>query len=106
MIVSMDGAPPREVLRVKTPQRISILAWTPDSRRVLVRKFMTTATAPSEVWAVSIADGTARKLPMNPDIITPGSPTRFHPDGRQVVFLTGQGKREVQVIESIPGAMK
>ena len=62
----------------------------PDGRQLL----FTTVTWPSgepegHVWRVSAEGGEAQKLEMDLDVLR-GGVLRVHPDGRQLVFTSGQ----------------
>ena len=52
--------------------------------------------AVNELWQVSIADGKARKLPID----LPVRQVRLHPDGRQMTFLSGDRTQEIWVMEN------
>ena len=60
---------------------------------------------PSELWRVSVADGSAHKVGLNADwvpfLAVPGrQSTSFHPDGRQVAFVMGESKLEIWTLEN------
>ncbi len=60
----------------------------PDGRQLL----FTTVTWPSRepaVWRVSAEGGEAQKLELDLDVLR-GGVLRVHPDGRQLVFTSGQ----------------
>jgi Tol biopolymer transport system component len=111
-VMPVGGGDVREVLRVELPARVvgpSGLAWTPDGRHLLVsvsRKYTgdPTAGAVTELLRVPIAGGKAQKVGLAMVRIGLGG---VHPDGRRIVFDSGQPResaQEVWVMENIlPG---
>jgi Tol biopolymer transport system component len=79
------------------------VAWTPDGREVLFGR-AAGADERVEVWRAPIAGGAARptglRMPFLRDL-------RVHPDGRKVVFASGQTRGELWVMENfLPAAAR
>jgi hypothetical protein len=94
-LVPVDGGEPRPLLSASPPEMIigSLVKWSKDGKSLLIEKQMGDGS-PSELWRVSAADGSARKVDLNADwvrflAVTGRQSTSFHPDGRQVAFVKG-----------------
>ncbi len=98
LLVPTAGGPPRELMRVSEPQNTVFLAWTPDGRSVLTRKFL--GPGQVEQWRIPLDGGQPNKLEVNARF--PSAGFRVHPDGRQVVFpvATPRMPSEVWVLEN------
>jgi hypothetical protein len=61
----------------------------------------------SELWLVPIADAPPRKLDFDANRVAPYAPgkIRLHPDGRQLVYVSGQLSEEVWVLENFLPAL-
>jgi Tol biopolymer transport system component len=102
-VVPVGGGGVREVLRVELPARIagsSGLAWTPDGRHVLVPVLPKYAGGPqpgaaTELLRVPVAGGKAQKLGLAMERIGLGG---VHPDGRRIVFDSGQPRESAQEV--------
>ncbi|MEX2273378.1 MAG: hypothetical protein WD690_18050 [Vicinamibacterales bacterium] len=108
-VVTSDGATHREVYRRKRPFAFSFdaLAWTPDSRALLMNVSGDTDDAPRELWVVPVEEG---RRPVRLDlglknILNDG--IAIHPDGRQIAFSVAKPlKREIRVVENVLGALR
>ena len=90
------------LIRLPGPEEIGAISWTPDGQALLVekRRQSDTTGAPFtyELWRVSAAGGTPRKL----DLAIEGMHNlRIHPDGRRIAYTVGSGYMpEVWVMEN------
>jgi Tol biopolymer transport system component len=111
-VVPVGGGEVREVLRVELPARVfgpGGLAWAPDGRHLLVPILPKFTGAPepgaaTELLRVPVEGGQARKSGLTMDRIGLGG---VHPDGRRIVFDSGQRKesaQEVWVMENFQSA--
>ena len=111
MLVPVTGGQPKELLRVKDPQRIDtrgFVSWTPDGQSVIVPLHLDASPSSSvnrELLLVPIDGRAPRKLALDTRNLARGG-VRVHPDGRQVAFATGGGRTsEVWVLENfLPAA--
>jgi Tol biopolymer transport system component len=108
-VVPVGGGEVREVLRVELPARIwgpAGLAWAPDGRHLLVPINPKSTGgpapgAPTELLRVPVAGGQAQSLGLAMERIGLGG---VHPDGRRLVFDSGQPResaQEVWVMENL-----
>ena len=99
----------RELFRGKAyePQGIArYVAWTPDGRSVLIsvdRKLGDAAATRRDVveggrdlLLVPVTGGQPRKIHVDALCCE----VKIHPDGKQIAFLSGEGKSEVWVLEN------
>jgi TolB protein len=107
-VLPVGGGEAREVLKVELPERVrgpSGLAWTPDGRHLLVPILPKFAGGPvpgaiTELLRVPVEGGEAQKSGLAMARFGLGG---VHPDGRRIVFDSGQPKdqvREVWVMEN------
>jgi Tol biopolymer transport system component len=97
-IVPVDGRSPRELLRLKPEDALSLrfTQWTPDGRSIVFGKS-------GEVWIVQAAGGSPRKIELG---MGPVLDLRIHPDGRQIAFTTrNKGTQEVRAAERLFSAL-
>jgi Tol biopolymer transport system component len=102
-VVPAGGGEVREALKVELPARVfgsSGLAWTPDGRHLLVPiipKFTgwLEPGAASELLRVPVAGGKAQNLGLAMVRIGLGG---VHPDGRRIVFDSGQRRESAQEV--------
>jgi Tol biopolymer transport system component len=99
-IVPSAGGEVRELFQSMDKEFILDLNWTPDSRFLWFRR-----VAPSndpkvspkwESWKVSPDGADLQKL----ELAVSGGGMRFHPDGRQIAYYTGRGRRDLWVMEN------
>lgn len=97
------GGEPRELLRLKDPERFrTFMAWTPDSRRLLYQRISSPTAQESELWLVPASGGKPRKIDLG---FADLRELKIHPDGRQVVFHTPTDTYEVWVMENFLPAL-
>jgi len=99
-LVPSAGGESREVFRSQENELIRSMNWTPNGRFLWFEK-LTLSKDPKvpskmECWRVSPDGGNLQKLELN----FPGLQFRIHPDSRQIAFWTGQGRRDLWVIEN------
>jgi Tol biopolymer transport system component len=85
------GGEPRELLRIKDPERITTIAWMPDGRHLLFGKG-------DEMWRIPVAGGEPQRLGLAMDRLRGLS---VHPDGRRIAFTSGAPEIEVWVMENL-----
>ena len=98
LLIPVAGGQPRELLRVslaEASQRFGGMAWTPDSRAVIVMK---NRDDRGELWLVPVTDGQPRKLDI--DLTNWAGGFRVHPDGRQIAFVAGKAASEIWALEN------
>jgi Tol biopolymer transport system component len=103
MVISAPGEKPHELgPPVKYPEVIDdILALTPDGRSVL----FTTADREQEqlghkFWRIAVEGGGGRQEIQLPKDLGYFGTVSFHPDGRQLTFITENSKSAVWVMEN------
>lgn len=102
---TLQGGEPRELLRVAEPETLGgFVAWSPDGKSLLFRKFVAGATR-RDIWRISAEGGTPHEVGLNEGI---GRSPSIHPDGHQVAYTTiGQSKHEIWALENfLPQATK
>jgi Tol biopolymer transport system component len=104
-IVPVDGGTPREIWRLEPGQWINnaAMAWTPDSRSVLVHRMLNADATESELWIVPVSGGSPRKLGFDATQVAAYQPgkIRLHPDGKQLAYQSrGESTTAVWVIEN------
>jgi Tol biopolymer transport system component len=111
LVVSVADGSAREVLRLTAQaafSRIHTIAWTPDSRAILVAR--KTSGRP-ELWSVDVASGRSRTFDVDRSdwaaAMSDHDESNFldggfslSPDGRQVAFLMGKSGAEVWALEN------
>jgi Tol biopolymer transport system component len=105
----VDGATPRELLRIAAPEDLRAPTWSPDGTHLLFFKLDTRDPfATVEVWAISAAggapyrtelDGHLPSLPFNDADLN--KPIRVHPDGRTLAIETTKPEAEVWTMENV-----
>lgn len=101
-LMSTAGGEPREVLRAKEGENIvgfRGFAWTQDGKSALYIK--KTNNDPKdetfELWQISVDGGEPQSLGLKMSSLRQ---VRLHPDGKRIVFVAGQPKGEVWVMEN------
>jgi hypothetical protein len=89
-LVATTGEPGvRDLMRVESLVGLTVAAWAPDSRSVLLQKVAGTGAAQDRAfhsWWVSVPDGVSRQLPHYL-----GFPA-IHPDGKRLAFQVVSGE--------------
>jgi len=101
MVVSADGGPPREVLRVGDGEALTGIAWTSDGKYLLFVKGSGGLSIPGltpEVWRISVNGGEAEKVGL---AAQNRGTLAIHPDGRQIAFTADDTRGEVWVMENL-----
>ena len=81
-----------------------MVGWTPDGREILFARDLKLATKPSTtLWRIRLDGGEPRKLELGMNVL---NDIRFHPDGRRVVFDSGQRGAEIWVMENFLPPLK
>ena len=93
-VVAFNGGTPRELVRVSGVTNLNnFTVWTPDGGQII---FEQTKDGENSSWIVPVNGGVTRQL-------DPTFPTsrqiRIHPDGRRIVYDTGNNVFEVWVLE-------
>jgi Tol biopolymer transport system component len=99
-VVPIEGGQSREVLRLKHPDRIANtpgLVWSKDGRSILFEK-----RSEKNPWMVSVSDGKSKRLDLN---MLNVRHMQLHPDGRRLVFISGDTRLEVWVMENFLPAL-
>jgi Tol biopolymer transport system component len=98
LVIPLEGGEPRELLRVAEPETLGgFVAWSPDGKSLLFRKFVAGATR-RDIWRISAEGGTPHEVGLNEGI---GRSPSIHPDGHQVAYTTiGQPKHEIWALEN------
>jgi Tol biopolymer transport system component len=100
MIVPSAGGEVRELFQTTGKGFILDLNWTAGSRflwfRSISRSDDPKVTPKWESWRVSPDGSNLQKL----ELSVPGGGIRLHPDGRQIAYYTGRGRRDLWVMEN------
>jgi Tol biopolymer transport system component len=78
-----------------------VMAWTADNRGVLVfapHEAVDRPRAKGDLWLVSVADGSARKLALDLEVAGPPG-ARFNPKTNQLAITVDETRRELWVLE-------
>ena len=111
-VMPTAGGEPRELLRLKDPERFCGSRWTPDGRYILfgTRKrspaFPNHPDEPVELWRVPAEGGEPQKLLAMDGLLVIDRLLNLsiHPDGQRIVFTGGKKESEVWAIENfLPG---
>ncbi len=99
-IMPAAGGEPRELIRVPEPEAIieTSLAWTPDSREVLIARRASSLRGPTRLWRIPVQRGEARPVPLS--VAAGLQSVSLHPDGRRLAFTTGPGNAAVWRMEN------
>ncbi len=115
LLIPARGGEPRELMRMPAEVapaelldftkglRMDVIGWARDSRSVFLRKQVSDAKEPDEIWQAPIDGSAPRKLDLKFNRNETG--IRIHPDGRQIAFMVQDQERpkpgEVWVLENI-----
>jgi Tol biopolymer transport system component len=105
-VMPAAGGEVRELLRVKEPESITTIAWTPDGRHLLFARGNMARTDPrkqaAELYRIASAGGEPQPLGLAMKHLRD---LRVHPDGRRIAFTAGLGEMEIWVLENfLPAA--
>lgn len=100
-LVPLGSGQPRIVYDGEDLAWFNLLAWTPDSRSVLVGRYDTPERTKVGVWRVPSAGGEPASIGL---AMAGLRDLRVRPDGRGVVFTAGLNKGDVWVMENFLGA--
>ena len=99
-IVPVAGGEPRELIRSGMRVYTATVAWTPDGRHLLLAKRSDDPETqfPHELWRIAAAGGEPESLGLTAE----GGifQVLVHPDGRRIVFTSGQPVRELLAAEN------
>lgn len=96
------GGPSRHRVRVQPPQRLSALAWSPDSAFIIYAIQTMGAKGGFELWQVRADEGEPESLGLVMEHLVPNG-LGVHPDGKSIAFGAGTPRRsEVWVMDLIP----
>ncbi len=100
-VIPAAGGEGRVIADGETLRWFNFVAWTPDAREVLFGR-QTGPDGTVELWRVPAGGGEARRAGLS---MLDLRNLRLHPDGRRVVFTSGQNKGELWVMENfLPAA--
>ena len=101
MIVPGAGGPAKEILRTKAGESIPWITWTADGSSIWLAKYSPNSEGTGkpgiEFLSISPDGHNVRNLDMS---LKNYGAIRFHPDGRQIAFWTGQSKLELWALEN------
>jgi len=98
MVMPAEGGQPRLLFEVPGSEWVKVVGWTPDAREILFTRDLKLATEPSTtLWRIPLEGGEPRKIELGRNVL---NDIRFHPDGRRVVFDSGQRGNEIWVMEN------
>jgi Tol biopolymer transport system component len=112
VVLPAEGGPTRELMRVNKPVGLTVLGWTPDGKELVVWERLGEKPSygpgdPVQLWLVNVADGQRRKLDLGGARLPPAARISFHPDGRQIAYMTvGSSHTELWVLENFLPATK
>jgi Tol biopolymer transport system component len=97
LLISVAGGPSKEIYRTSEGEYIQWLEWTPDGRSIWLMKYRQ-AVDPKmkpfyEFMSLSPDGKDVRKLELS-------NMGRIHPEGRQIVYHSGQVKAELWALEN------
>jgi Tol biopolymer transport system component len=97
-VTDLAGNSPRELLRVRMPDQLTMIDWAADGRFIYAVRANLDDAAPAarsslRVDRVSVADGATRTLQLG--VSGNNSPIAVHPDGRRLYFTAGHAANEL-----------
>lgn len=102
--VSSGAGDPRELIRVRAPERMVLAGWTPDGMHVLVTRWIQSPpdspepSRPGTLWRVPVGGGAPVSTGINMEALRDVS---INPDGRRVAFNSGFKNSEMWVLENL-----
>lgn len=105
LVMPAGGGEARQLYRREDASSFTLLAWSPDSRFILLKRLPPDGQTGSgnagdleaEVLRIPAAGGPALKLELSAAGLRN---LRFHPDGKRIAFAVGEPKNEVWVLEN------
>lgn len=98
MLLPINGGQPRLLFKVSGSEYLKVVGWTPNSQEILFTRNTKLATKLSTtLWRISINTGTPRSIELGLPVLTN---IRFHPDGKRIVFDSGQRGAEIFAMEN------
>lgn len=96
-ILPTAGGETRDILQGKL-EMFAKHAWTPDGKTILVIKRTASGTKDEkrELWQVDSTGGEPRKINVGMEL----RDMQLHPDGRRIVFTSGNNSKEIWVMEN------
>jgi Tol biopolymer transport system component len=102
-IMPAAGGETRDLLRgiLENDAYVSRHAWTPDGKTILFVKRTTSAKEDKhELWQIPSVGGEPKKINIGMEV----REMQLHPDGRRIVFTSGNTLKEIWVMENfLPG---
>jgi Tol biopolymer transport system component len=109
VLLPIDGGEERVLLRAAEGSHFESmahsLAFTPDGRHLIA--VMGDDGGPHRIVAIPLAGGAPRTL-IEAGTRREGAErahARLHPDGRRLLYSTGEGRSEMWMLEDVPGAL-
>ena len=96
-IIPRGGGPPRELVRLKQPERFTAFAWSLDSRWVF---FARNNGVETELFRIPSAGGTIESTGLRRSMILSVS---IHPDGKRITFQGGEPNLELWSLDGFLG---
>ena len=108
-VMPIDGAQPRELLRVNAPDDMRAPTWSPDGGSLLFFKLDTREPNRTvEVWSIPVEGGKPHRIDLGGHVpLIPvndaelNKPIRIHPDARRIAIETPDSKAEVWMMENV-----
>ncbi len=105
-VMFTTGGGSRELVRLRPPQRISALAWMPNSRSIIYATRTTGEEGKFELWQIATERGQPRHLGLVMEGLQPYG-LSVHPDGHRIAFTAGTPVRsEVWMMENFLPELK
>ena len=105
LVIPVTGGEPRELFRVKIPDRLTYPSWGPDASFVIACKITMPGNEMCEHWQVPLSGGEPRKLNVDLHMSRTNGWISVHPDGRQIAYGSGKNEYEISMIENfLPAA--
>jgi Tol biopolymer transport system component len=103
LVVSLPGGTARELLKLKTPERLMAgMALTPDGKSVVFTKTLGASSSETELWLAPLDGGQARRI----DLGVRGLNPAIRSDGRMVAIQIPNPQRsEVWMMENFLPAL-
>ena len=97
-VMPAAGGEPRDLFKLKESEGITALAWTADSREVLIARSLSSAQDQKcELWRIPVEGGEPQSLGLAMDRLLH---LCVHPDGQRIAFTAGNASAEIWVMEN------